>query len=99
MEMVMMGNLTAMTSAALRRDKQEDKRKLILSRLPPEAARLFSLLLAQDWQHIDPKLNAFMRQLLSDNDSLQALGIMQTQTKEWSGKVNEKGLMGFFWSG
>jgi hypothetical protein len=33
MEMVMMQNLTAMTSAALKRDKREDKRKSMLSRL------------------------------------------------------------------
>jgi hypothetical protein len=99
MEMAMMRNLTAMTSAALKRDKREDKRKSMLSRLSPEAARLFSLLSAQDWHDKDPKLNPFMRQLVSDKDSLRALGIMQTQTKKWSGQVSEKGLMGFFSSG
>jgi hypothetical protein len=37
-----------------------------------------------------------MRQLVSNKDSLRALGIMQTQTKKWSGQVSKKGLIGFF---
>jgi hypothetical protein len=40
-----------------------------------------------------------MKQLVSDKDSQRALGIMQTQTKKWSGQVSEKGLMGFFAAG
>jgi hypothetical protein len=99
MEMVMMRNLTAMTASALKRDAREVRKKSMLSRLSPEAARLFSLLSAQDWQHKDPSLNSFMKSLVSDKDSQRALGIMQTQTKKWSGQVSDKGLMGFFASG
>jgi hypothetical protein len=99
MEMVMMRNLTAMTASALKRDAREDRKKSMLSRLLPEAARLFSLLSAQDWQHKDPQLNRFMKQLIADKDSQRALGKMQTQTKRWSGQVSEKGLMGFFAAG
>ena len=99
MEMVMMRNLTAMTASALKRDAREDRKKSMLSRLSPEAAKLFSLLSAQDWQHKDPKLNSFMKQLVSDKDSQRALGIMQTQTKKWSGQISDKGLMGFFSTG
>jgi hypothetical protein len=65
----------------------------MLSPLSPEAAKLFSLLSAQDWQHKDPNLNSFMKRLISDKDSQRAPGIMQTQTKKWSGQVSDKGLM------
>jgi hypothetical protein len=68
MEMVMMRNLTAMTASALKRDAREDRKKSMLSLLSPEAARLFSRLSAQDWLHKDPKLNRFMKQLISDKD-------------------------------
>lgn len=95
----MMRNLSAMTASALRRDEREVQKKSMLSRLSPEAAKLFPLLSAQDWEHKEPRLNSFMKQLVSDKDSQRALGIMQTQTKKWSGQVSEKGLMGFFSAG
>jgi hypothetical protein len=95
-EMVMMKNLTAMIASALKRDAREVLKKSMRSRLSPEAAKVFSLLSAQDWQHKDPNLNSFMKRLISDKDSQRALGIMQTQTKKWSGQVSNKGLMGFF---
>jgi hypothetical protein len=45
------------------------------------------------------QLNHFMKQLIANKDSQQALGMMQTQTKKWSGQVSEKGLMRFFAAG
>ena len=57
----MMRNLSAMTASALRRDEREVQKKSMLSRLSPEAAKLFPLLSAQDWEHKEPRLNSFMK--------------------------------------
>jgi hypothetical protein len=99
MEMVMMRSLSAVTASALSRDKREGKKKMMRLQLSLEAAKLFLLLPAQDWQHKALRLNSFMKLLVSDKDSQQALGIMQTQTKKWSGQVSKKGLMGLFATG
>jgi hypothetical protein len=44
----MMKNLTTITASHLKRDTKEDKKKSMLSRLAPEAAKLFELLSARD---------------------------------------------------
>jgi hypothetical protein len=52
----MIKNLTAITASHLKRDAKEDKKRLMLSRLAPEAAKLFDLLSAKDWGDSDPKI-------------------------------------------
>ena len=95
----MMRNLTAITDQQLKRDTKEDKKKSMLSRLLPEAAKLFDLLSAKDWSNSRPKMNPFMKDLCSDKDSQRALRIMRTATKKWSSLVSEKGLLAFFANG
>jgi hypothetical protein len=67
------------------------------SQLSQEVAPLFSLLLAPDWQHKEPQFKSFMRQLVSDKNSQQALRIIWM--KKWSRQVSEKALGGFFMAG
>jgi hypothetical protein len=66
---VMIKILTAIMASHLKRDANEDKKKLMLSRLAPEAAKLFDLLSARDWNNSDPKMNSFVKDLISDKDS------------------------------
>jgi hypothetical protein len=66
---VMMKNLTAITASHLKRDAKEDKKKLMLSRLAPEAAKRFDLLSARDQDNSDPRMNPFIKELLSDKDA------------------------------
>jgi hypothetical protein len=96
---VMMKNLTAITALHLKRDAKEDKKKSMLSGLAPEAAKLFKLLSARDWDDSNPRINPFVQELLSDKDTQQASGIMQTQTKRWAGEISDKGLLASFASG
>jgi hypothetical protein len=56
----MMRNLTAITASHLRRDVRADQKKSMLSRLAPEAAKLFDMLSARDWEESAPKMNAFV---------------------------------------
>jgi hypothetical protein len=95
----MIKNLTAITASHLKRDAKEDKKRSMLSRLAPEAAKLFDLLSAKDWGDSDPKMNSFLRDLISDKDSHRASGIMMTRTKKWSGEISDKGLLSFFANG
>jgi hypothetical protein len=96
---VMIKNLTAITASHLKRDAKEDKKRSMLSRLAPEAAKLFDLLSARDWDDSNPKMNPFLRDLISDKDSHRASGIMMTRTKKWSGEISDKGLLSFFANG
>jgi hypothetical protein len=95
----MIKNLTAMTAAQLKKDAREERKKSMLSRLSPEAAKLFELLAARDWRDEHPRMTKFVKNLVSDRDSHRALGVMKTITKNWSGRVSEKGLLGFFANG
>jgi hypothetical protein len=95
----MMRNLTAITASHLRRDVRADQKKSMLSRLAPEAAKLFDMLSARDWEESAPKMNAFVKDLISDKDSQRASGIMATTTKKWSGEISDKGLLSFFANG
>jgi hypothetical protein len=72
--------LTAIMAVHLKRDAKEDKKRSMLSRLAPEVAECFDLLSAKDWSNFDPKMNFFLRELISNKDSHQASGIMMTQT-------------------
>jgi hypothetical protein len=95
----MMKNLTAIMASCLKRDAKEDKKKSMLSHLAPEATNLFELLSAWDWDNSDPRMNPFVQELLPDKDAQQALGVMQTQTKRWSGEISDKRLLASFPSG
>jgi hypothetical protein len=95
----MIKNLTAVTTSHLKRDAKEDKKQSMLSCLAPEAAKLFDLLSARDWNDSDPKMNLFVKDLISAKDSQQASGIMMTWTKKWSGEISNKGLLSFFANG
>jgi hypothetical protein len=54
---------------------------------------------AKDWSDSDPKMNSFLKDLISDKDSHRASGIMMTRTKKWSGEISDKGLLSFFANG
>jgi hypothetical protein len=95
----MIRNLAAMTASQLKRDVRDEQKKSMLSRLSPEACKLFDLLAAQDWRDENPKMSKSMKDLVSDRDSQRALAVIKTQTKRWSGLVSEKGLLGFFANG
>jgi hypothetical protein len=95
----MIRNLAAMTASQLKKDSRDEKKKSMLSRLSPEAAKLFDLLAARDWTDEHPKMSKSMKDLVSDRDSQRAIAIIKTQTKRWSGVVSEKGLLGFFANG
>jgi hypothetical protein len=92
----MIRNLTAMTASQLKKDLRDERKKSMLSRLSPEAGKLFKLLAARDWKDKNPKMSASMKDLVSDKDAQWALAIINTQTKRRSGLVSEKGLFGFF---
>jgi hypothetical protein len=68
----------------------------MLSRLSPEAAKLFELLAARDWRDEELNMSRFVKVLVADRDSQRALGVMKTLTNNWSGLVSKKGLLGFF---
>jgi hypothetical protein len=95
----MMKNLTAITASHLKRDAKEDKKKSMLSRLAPEAAKLFDLLSAKDWRDSNPRINRFVKDLVADKHSHRASGAMFTRTKRWSGEISDKGLLNFFANG
>ena len=86
--------IQAITASHLRADAAEQK-KSMLSQLAPEAAGMFVLLSAKDWNHSSPKMNRFVKDLVSDRDSQRARGIMQTKTKKWAGEFSDKGLIAF----
>ena len=89
----MIDNIQAITASHLRADAKAEKKKSMLSRLAPEAAGMFVLLSAEDWNDSRPKMNRFVKDLVSDRDSQRARGIMQTKTKKWAGEISEKGLI------
>jgi hypothetical protein len=60
----MIRNLAAMTASLLKRDSREEKKKSMLSRLSPEAGKLFDLLAAQDWDDKNPQMLRSMKDLL-----------------------------------
>jgi hypothetical protein len=95
----MIDNIQAITASHLRADAKAEKKKSMLSRLAPEAAGMFVLLSAEDWNDSRPKMNRFVKDLVSDRDSQRARGIMQTKTKKWAGEISEKGLIAFLGTG
>jgi hypothetical protein len=95
----MIRSLQAMTESQLRRDKKEDKKKSMLSRLAPEAGSLFKLLSARNWRDTELKLPALTKTILQDRDSNRALGEMKVLSKRWLGKISENGILSFLATG
>jgi hypothetical protein len=95
----MIRSLQAMTSSQIKRDRKEDKKKSMLSRLAPEAASLFTLLSAKSWKDTDPKLPELTKKILEDRDSNRALGEMKSISKRWNGVVSDKGVLSFLATG
>ena len=87
------------TLSKLKRDQREDNKKWMLSWLSPEGGSLFKLLSAKSWRDGNPKLPAFTEQILADQDSQKALGEMKSISKQWSGKISEKGILSFIANG
>ena len=88
-----------MTDSQLKRDRKEDKKKSMLSRLSPEGGSLFKLLSARDWRDNDPRIPDFTKKILEDRDSNRALGEVKTISKRWPGRISEKGLLSFLANG
>jgi hypothetical protein len=95
----MTDNLTAITASHLRADEKAEKKKSMLSRLAPEAAKLFDLLSAKDWKDSHPKMNRHVKNLVSDRDPQRAKGLLHTTTKSWAGEFCDKGLIAFLGTG
>jgi hypothetical protein len=95
----MIKNVMAITASHLKRDANKDKTKLMLSCLTPKVTKRFDLLLARNWNKSNPKMNPFVKDLISDKDSQRASGIMMTRTKKWSGEISDKGLLALFANG
>jgi hypothetical protein len=95
----LISNLNAVSRAQLDSLKKEERKKSMLSRLSPEAEQLFTLLSAKDWTDSSPQLNTFSEKLLADKDPTKALNIVHSVTRNWKGRVCEKGLIQFFSSG
>jgi hypothetical protein len=99
LQKAMIDNLTAITASHLRADARKDEKKSMLSKLAPEAAKLFDLLAAMDWRDHSPRMTRFAKDLVSDRDSNRACGIMRTKTKNWSGEISERGFVAFLATG
>jgi hypothetical protein len=56
---------------------------------------LFVLLSPKDWDDKKPKLNLFMRELVSDKRMARAIEIIQSEMKCWDGSVTASGLVQF----
>jgi hypothetical protein len=91
-----MQNLTAVTTSTIERNNREDGRKSMLARYSPEQANLFKALSAQDWHDHHPKINDFMKSILSERDASRALDTVASWTRKWAGVVSRKGLTQFF---
>jgi hypothetical protein len=57
----MIRNLTAMTASQLKKDLRDERKKSMLSRLSPEAGKLFNLLAARDWDNKNPRILKSMK--------------------------------------
>jgi hypothetical protein len=63
-----------MMASQLRKDSQDEKKKLMLSRLSPKAGKSFDLLAARnwnhkdvrDWNHEDPRMSKSKKYVISD---------------------------------
>ena len=93
----MVRSFQAMTLSQLKRDKREDNKKSMLSRLLPGGESMFKLFSAKSWKDRNQKLPAFTTKSLVDRDCQKALGEMKSISKLWSGKISENEL-NLLWS-
>jgi hypothetical protein len=71
-----------MTDSTLKSIEREDLEKSMLSRLSGEAADLFILLSAKDWNDGRPRIHSFARKLLADKDMMKAVNLVTSETRE-----------------
>jgi hypothetical protein len=62
----------------------------MLNTLGSESQKRFVLLSAKDWEDKKPKLNRFMRELVSDKRMSGAIKIIQSEMKLWDGTVTAR---------
>jgi hypothetical protein len=92
-------HVKAMTDSTLKSIEREDLKKSMLSRLSGEAADLFILLSAKDWNDDRPRIHSFARQLLADKDMMKAVNLVTSETRAWRGSVSSRGLTQFLSTG
>jgi hypothetical protein len=85
-------HVKAMTDSTLKSIEQEDLKKSMFSRLSGEAADLFILLSAKDWNDDRPRIHSFARQILADKDMMKAVNLVTSETRSWRGSVSSRGL-------
>jgi hypothetical protein len=92
-------NLNVSTTRQLE-DKERDRKKLSMtSRMSPETAKMFTLLLAKNWADTKPESNTFIKLLLEDKGMACAVEIVQSEMKRWDGSVTGNGLIQFLSTG
>jgi hypothetical protein len=94
-----MQSLAQMTKFQKESYKQESRKKSMLNRLPNEQVKLYTLLLARDWQDMKPRVNSFTEDLLSDRDPKCAWNQLKTVSCDWPGEVSKTGLIHFLSKG
>ena len=92
-------HVKAMTDSTLKTIEREDTKKSMLSRLSGEAADLFILLSAKDWNDARPRIHTFARQILADKDMMKAVNLVTSETRSWRGSVSSRGLAQFLSTG
>jgi hypothetical protein len=92
-------HVKAMTNSMLKSIGQEDLKKSMLSRLSGEAADLYILLSAKDWNDTKPRIHTFARQILADKDMMKAVNLVTSETRSWRGAVSSRGLAQFLSTG
>jgi hypothetical protein len=91
--------INAMNTASAKQFDREDKKKSMLSKLSPDAEKLFRILGARHWKDDHPSLNPFMTRLLADKEAAKALSMLRIETRLWRGKICEKGAIQFLSNG
>jgi hypothetical protein len=92
-------HVKAMTESTLKSIEREDLKKSMLSRLSGEAADLFFLLSAKDWNEDRSRIHSFTRQLLANKDMMKAVNLVTSETQAWRGSVSSRGLTQFLSTG
>jgi hypothetical protein len=78
-------NINAITVKQVEEKERERKKALMLHVLGSESQKLFILLSTKDWDDKKPKLDIFMRELVSNKRMVQAIKIFQSEMKHWAG--------------
>jgi hypothetical protein len=92
-------NINAITVRQLEERDRERKKASMLNALGSESQKLFILLSAKDWDDTKPRLNSFMRELVSDKRMARAIEIVHSEMKRWDGTITASGWVQFLSSG